>query len=55
MSFVFLHISKASDMSYGLYAKLGFEKVGTVRTVIDGQLVAEYPTILREVADISSR
>jgi predicted N-acetyltransferase YhbS len=41
---------KASDVGYGLYAKLGFEKVDVVKTVIDGELVEEYPAMLREVS-----
>jgi hypothetical protein len=36
-----------SDVGYRIYSKLGFEKIDTVKTVIDGELVEEYPAMLR--------
>ena len=48
-----LHIPaylEASEVGYRLYAKMGFERVDTVKTVIDGQLVEEYPAMLREAS-----
>jgi GNAT superfamily N-acetyltransferase len=41
---------EASDVDYGLYAKLGFKKIDTVTTVIDGELVEEYPAMWREAS-----
>jgi hypothetical protein len=41
---------EASDVGYGLYARLGFKKVDVVKTVIDGELVEEYPAMLGEVS-----
>ena len=32
---------------------MGFEKVDVVKTVIDGELVEEYPAMLREVSSTS--
>lgn len=41
---------EASDVGYGLNARLGFEKIDKLKTVIDGELVEEYPAMLTEAA-----
>jgi hypothetical protein len=53
MSSAFPAYLKALNVSNGLYAKLGFEKVDIVKTVIDGRLMEEYPAMLREASPIS--
>jgi hypothetical protein len=44
---------EASDVGYGLYAKLRFEKIDTVKTVTDRELVEEYPAMLRKAPTTS--
>jgi hypothetical protein len=44
---------EASNVGNGLYAKLGFEKVDVVETVINGELVEEYLAMLREASSTS--
>ena len=53
MSSPFPAYLKASNVSNGLYAKPRFKKVDVVKTVIDGDLVEEYPAMLREASSTS--
>jgi hypothetical protein len=38
-------MSSAFRLTYGLYAKLGFQKIDMVKTVVNGELVGKYPAM----------